>query len=81
MWWEKVLQIATAAFEYKAEREDSQKAREEEEAARAERRAKIIKDYSLNCKQCKKLACPIAGTLNRYRCSCGNQFVGPKHPL
>jgi len=38
------------------------------------------RDLSLSCGSCGKLAAPINGTGNRYRCnSCSNQFVGPVH--
>lgn len=38
-------------------------------------------DLGLTC-QCGKLALPIPGTSDRYRCSeCANQFVGAKHDL
>ena len=41
---------------------------------------KKIVDHSLTCRQCGELAKPIAGTSNRYKCTCGNQFSGAKHP-
>ena len=43
--------------------------------------AEKMKNYALNCRRCRKMAYPIPGTPNRYRCSCGNQFAGPRHPL
>jgi hypothetical protein len=37
-------------------------------------------DLSLSCGACGKLAEPIHGTGNRYRCnSCSNQFAGQAH--
>jgi hypothetical protein len=34
----------------------------------------------ITCQQCRKLASPIEGTPDRYRCkACGSQFVGPAH--
>jgi len=37
------------------------------------------RNYSVRCRQCSKLADPIAETSNRYRCACGNQFAGAHH--
>ena len=53
--------------------------KEEEQKQRAFEKA--MEDYSLNCRRCRNMAYPITGTPNRYRCSCGNQFAGPRHPL
>lgn len=50
--------------------------RQEEEAA-----AQEYKNYCLTCRKCSRLAEPLPGTPNRYRCSgCGNQFAGARHP-
>lgn len=39
-----------------------------------------LKDFSLTCNRCGKLAEPITGSGNRYRCSaCGNQFAHSWH--
>ena len=46
-----------------------------------QQRADYINQYALSCKQCRKLAPPILGTGDRYRCVCGNQFAGAKHDL
>lgn len=49
-----------------------------------ERRAYVEQqklNMALPCRQCRKLAEPILGTMNRYRCSCGNQFAAAKHHL
>ena len=36
--------------------------------------------YGLTCSKCSKLANPIKGTSNRYRCDkCGNQFASDRH--
>ena len=36
--------------------------------------------YGLTCSKCSKLANPINGTSNRYRCDkCGNQFASDRH--
>lgn len=45
------------------------------------RRAAYINKYALSCRQCRRLAPPILGTGNRYRCECGNQFAGARHDL
>ena len=38
--------------------------------------------FSLTCRRCGKLAGPIGGTRNRYRCDgCGKQFAGANHTL
>lgn len=50
--------------------------RERQEKKRAEQ----YKKYSLSCKKCGGLAGPIPGTETRYRCGCGHQFAGAKHP-
>jgi hypothetical protein len=39
------------------------------------------KNLSLSCQRCGKLAAPVLGTINRYRCRCGNQFAGDSHKL
>ena len=72
------------AVEYITKKDSYDQARKKEQEEQDEReawRANKMNDYALNCRQCKKLAYPISGTLNRYRCSCGNQFSGAKHSL
>jgi hypothetical protein len=38
-------------------------------------------DLSLTCHCCGKLASPIDGTMDRYRCPAGRQFRGARHGL
>ena len=38
-------------------------------------------NMALPCRRCKRLAEPIEGTKNRYRCKCGNQFAAARHHL
>jgi hypothetical protein len=39
------------------------------------------RDLSLTCRKCGRMAGPISGTSNRYRCGCGRQFSADKHHL
>lgn len=76
-----ILEVAGVILEYKIKSDDYKQAREKEQKEREARREQIMKNYALNCRRCKKLAYPIEGTVNRYKCSCGNQFASAKHPL
>ena len=53
---------------------------EREEIAEMNRRIEHRRNMALTCKFCKKMAWPIDGTGNRYRCGgCGRQFAGAPH--
>lgn len=49
-------------------------------AAKLARENRAYKDHSITCRKCGELAGPIAGTYRNYRCRCGRQFAGPRHP-
>lgn len=60
--------------------ENVRQTEEEKRQREAEARDQRLKDDSLTCRRCGKLAAPIADTGNRYRCdACGNQFAGARH--
>jgi len=42
----------------------------------------MMRSLALTCCRCGKIAPPILGTGNRYRCGeCGNQFAGAAHRM
>jgi hypothetical protein len=59
----------------------NEKKKREENLLQEQQRSENMRNYALTCHKCKKLAKPIEGTSNRYRCTCGNQFTGSRHPL
>jgi biotin carboxyl carrier protein len=62
-----------------AEKERSERSRLFAEARKSEHEH-AMKVFSLTCRRCGKLASPIPGTVNRYRCdACGNQFAQGAH--
>jgi len=43
-------------------------------------RGRRNRDAGIPCIQCKRLAFPVEGTVNRYHCwICGSRFDGPEH--
>lgn len=72
--WDTIDNFLTEFSDEKA-RAEAEKRRKEAEAI-----SKRLKDDSLTCRRCGKLAAPLMDTGNRYRCgACGNQFAGARH--
>ena len=66
----------------KDEQTESKEVMEQRIEDREERLAQKKKDLALSCEKCDKLAEPINGTGNRYRCEhCSNQFAGAHHGM
>jgi hypothetical protein len=69
-------ELERPARERRKRREDSR----QRERERALKQAMV--DLALTCPACGKLAPPIPGTANRYRCpDCGHQFAADPHNL
>ena len=66
----------------KVEQEETAEQMEQRVEEREERLTRRKRDLALSCDKCDKLAEPIEGTGNRYRCEhCSNQFAGAHHGL
>ena len=79
--WEALFDDLGRAAELIIEQKEQKEVAKREAEREAERYVQMMQDYALNCRRCRKMAYPIAGTSNRYRCPCGNQFAGSRHPL
>jgi serine phosphatase RsbU (regulator of sigma subunit) len=61
---------------------EAQERRLELERRKREAYEHNMQALSLTCRRCGKIAPPIPGTGNRYRCGgCGNQFAGAAHRM
>jgi len=71
------------AVKYDKQREvEYRESEERRQKEYEEQRAHQMKALALTCRRCRKLAPPIPGTGNRYRCNeCGNQFAGAAHRM